>query len=123
VASSELPPLKAIDHPKQKEAFMFVRLWYLNVSPEHAGAVKQLFQDEIIPTVRYYKGHLECDLLEPVNSNDEMIALSIWRRQSDALVYESSDLYEEQREKVLALVTKVPVLKTYTYEPVDALVY
>ena len=98
---------------------MFVRLWYINVSPEQVNDMRQVYRNEIIPTVKHFKGHIESDLLEPVNSSDEFIALSVWRRQSDALVYESSDHYNEQRYKVVRLARKVPVLKTYTYEPVE----
>lgn len=104
---------------------MFVRLWYINVSPEHVNDIRQVYRNEIIPTVKHFKGHMESDLLEPVNGSDEFIAMSVWRRQSDALVYESSDNYNEQRTKVVRLARKMPVLKTYTYEPanMETLVY
>ena len=104
---------------------MFVRLLYINVAPEHATDLKQLYHDEIIPAVRYLKGYMDCRLLEPVNKGDDFVALTIWKRQSDALVYESSELYEFQRNLVVSYATRVPVLKTYSAEPAarESLVY
>lgn len=104
---------------------MFVRLLYINVAPEHVNDLKQLYYEEVMPAVRYLKGYVDCRLLEPVNKSDDFVALSIWKRQSDALAYESSPLYEEQRNLVVSYATKVPVLKTYTAEPAgqESLVY
>lgn len=104
---------------------MFVRQLYISVSPEQVHDLKRLYHEEIIPAVKYLKGYVECDLLEPVNAGDEFIGLSIWKRQSDALAYESSELYSKLRNEVVRLAKKVPVLKTYTFEPVgkESLVY
>lgn len=104
---------------------MFVRQLYISVLPEKVSDLKRLYHEEIIPAIKYMKGHVECALLEPVNAGEEYIGLSIWKRQSDALVYESSELYAKLRNEVVRLATKVPVLKTYTFEPVgkENLVY
>lgn len=104
---------------------MFVRLLYISVAPEHAADLKQLYHDEIIPSVKYLKGYMDFRLLEPVNKGDDFVALSIWKRQSDALVYESSELNEAQRNQLVSYATRVPVLKTYSAEPAaqESLVY
>lgn len=104
---------------------MFVRLLYINVAPGHEADLKQLYHDEIIPAVKYYKGYIDCRLLEPVNKGDDFVALSIWKRQSDALAYESSELYEAQRNLVVSYAARVPVLKTYSAAPaaLESLVY
>lgn len=97
---------------------MYARLRYLTVLPEHEEDIKKLYHDEIIPALREQKGFVDCRLLEPVNRGDQFIALTVWKRQSDAIVYESTEQYEEQRNKILSFTTGTPQLKTYTYETV-----
>lgn len=95
---------------------MFTRLQFLSVLPEHVDGLKRLYREEIIPASSRFEGFMNILLLEPTYQSENFIAMSQWRSPGDAEVYASSNIYREQREKVMGFLTKDAVLKTYHVE-------
>lgn len=92
---------------------MFVRLTYIDFSPEHSDTIKRMFNDEIIPVVKAQKGNIGIWFLEPTDSADEYISLTEWETRADADAYESSGVYRELVDKLKGMYKSKPVLKTY----------
>ncbi len=100
---------------------MFVRLTFINFSPEEKDAVKRIFNEEIVPVLRKQKGLKNVRLLEPANSQDDYISMTEWESKADADAYENSGTYKELLEKVKDKLTKKAELKTYTVETVGSM--
>lgn len=115
------PPVETISVlSKTKEAFMFVRLTFTRILPEHIALHRKIYNEEVIPAVRRHKGLIHAMLLEPTQKSDEFISVTEWESQKDAEEYERSGVYEELIAKIRILTAKEPVLKTYTVETVGA---
>lgn len=97
---------------------MFARLTFIKVLPEHLDQVRQIYNEQVIPVVRQQKGLIDVMLLEPTDKAEDFISLTRWESQADADRYEASGVYKQLVGKVLDLVAKQPVLKTYTFQSV-----
>jgi heme-degrading monooxygenase HmoA len=97
---------------------MIVRLTYLSFLPDNLVQAKQIYHDEVVPTVRKQKGNIDCRLLEPIDNSDEYISLTTWETKADADAYHSSGIYRDLVNKVKKDFAKDPVLKVYTSESI-----
>lgn len=97
---------------------MFARLTFIKVLPEHTDQVRKIYNEEVVPVVRQQKGLIDIMLLEPTDRAEDFISLTRWENQAAAEAYEASGVYRQLVGKVLDLVVKEPVLKTYTFEMV-----
>lgn len=97
---------------------MIVRLTYLGFLPGKLDEAKRIYHDEIVPVVKKQKGNLDCRMLEPQNTKDEYISMTVWDNQQDADLYHNSGTYKDLVDRVKTLYAKPPVLKVYTGEDV-----
>src|SRR5215204_6373884 len=97
---------------------MIVRLTYFNFSPGKIEELKKFYNEVAIPTVRKQKGNLECKLLEPADTKEEYISMTIWDKKEDADAYHNTGLYKQLVDQVRKFFTKEPVLKVYRAEGV-----
>lgn len=97
---------------------MIVRLTYLSFLPNNLVQAKQIYHDEVVPTVRKQKGNIDCRLLEPMDKNDEYISMTTWETKADADAYHSSGIYRDLVNKVKKDFAKDPVLKVYMSETI-----
>lgn len=100
---------------------MFVRLTFINVSPESRDEVKRIYNEEVVPVVRQQKGNINIMLLEPTNDADDYISVTEWESQADGDAYEAGGTYRAMVDKVKDKFTRKPELKTYTTETVGSL--
>ena len=97
---------------------MIVRLTYLSFLPNNLVQAKQIYRDEVVPTVRKQKGNIDCRLLEPIDNADEYISMTTWETKADSDAYHSSGIYRDLVNKVKKDFAKDPVLKVYTSESI-----
>ncbi len=97
---------------------MIVRLTYLSFLPNNLVQAKQIYHDEVVPTVRKQKGNIDCRLLEPIDNADEYISMTTWETKADSDAYHSSGIYRDLVNKVKKDFAKDPVLKVYTSESI-----
>ena len=97
---------------------MYVRLTYLAFLPGKLEEAKKIYNDEIVPVVKKQKGNLDCRMLEPLDTMDDYISMTVWDTKEDADAYHVSGTYKQLVESVQALYSKNPVLKVYTTEKV-----
>ena len=97
---------------------MIVRLTYFNFLPGRIEELKKFYNEVAIPTVRKQKGNLDCRLLEPVDTKEEYISMTVWDNEADANAYHSSGVYKQLVDQVRKFFAKEPVLKVYHYEGV-----
>jgi heme-degrading monooxygenase HmoA len=92
---------------------MFVRLTFLYVDQKDARDVSAIYQNEVLPALREFKGLEEAMLLEPTDSGEEFISFTAWASKADADQYENSGTYRRLVDLFKEKYTKKPVLKTY----------
>ncbi len=97
---------------------MVVRLTYFGFKPEKLSELKKFYNDTAIPTVRQQKGNLDCRLLEPADSKEDYVSMTVWERQEDADAYQSTGVYKKLLDQVRPFFSKEPVLKVYHAEGV-----
>ena len=97
---------------------MIVRLTYLSFLPNNLVQAKQIYHDEVVPTVRKQKGNIDCRLLEPIEKTDDYISMTTWETKADFDAYHNSGVYKELVDKVRKDFAKDPVLKLYTSESI-----
>jgi heme-degrading monooxygenase HmoA len=113
------PPWKQfISSLLKKEVLMFVRLTYLGFLPGKIEEAKKIYYDELVPVVKQQKGNLDCTMLEPVDSTDDYISMTLWDNKEDADAYQNSGTYKQLVDRVQALYSKNPVLKVYSTEKI-----
>ena len=95
---------------------MIVRLTYFNFLPEKIDELKKFYNDVAIPTVKRQKGNLDCKLLEPADSKDEYISMTVWDNEEDANAYHSTGVYKQLVDQVRKFFTKESVLRVYHTE-------
>ena len=93
---------------------MFVRLTYLDFLPGKMEEAKRIYYDELVPIVKKQKGNLDCRILEPVDSKDDYISMTVWDSKEDADAYQSSGVYKQLVDRVKEMYSKPPVLKVYS---------
>jgi heme-degrading monooxygenase HmoA len=95
---------------------MLVRLTFFNFLIGKLEEGKRIYHDHLVPVVRQQKGNLDCKLLEPIDSSEDFVSMTVWETREDADAYHASSLYRELIEKIQVLYSKNPVLKVYTTE-------
>jgi heme-degrading monooxygenase HmoA len=74
---------------------MWVRLTFLRLEPADIAAARALYHsEEISGVIRKQPGYRFHHLLESVDRPGEVISLTAWRSQDDAITYEQSGVYE-----------------------------
>lgn len=97
---------------------MVVRLTYFGFRPEKLAELKKFYNETAIPTVRQQKGNLDCRLLEPADSKDDYISMTVWEKQEDSDAYHSKGVYKNLVDQVRPFFSKEPVLRVYHAEGV-----
>ena len=97
---------------------MFVRLTYLGFLPGKVEQAKRIYNDELVPIVKQQKGNLDCRMLEPVDSTDDYISMTVWDSKEDADAYQASGTYKQLVDRIQEFYSKNPVLKVYSTEKV-----
>ena len=97
---------------------MFVRLTYLGFLPGKIEEAKKIYYDELVPVVKQQKGNLDCTMLEPGDSTDDYISMTLWDNKEDADAYQNSGTYKQLVDRVQSLYSTNPVLKVYSTEKI-----
>jgi heme-degrading monooxygenase HmoA len=113
-----MPPWKLFSSSLKKEAFMYVRLTYLNFLPGKLEEAKRIYFNELVPVVKKQKGNLDCKMLEPVNKEDDFISLTVWDSKEDADAYHASGVYKQLVDRVRHTYSKEPVLRVYSTQSI-----
>lgn len=92
---------------------MFLRLTYLNFSPENTGKAKEVYMAEIASVIRKQKGSKEVLFLESTENSEEFISYTLWENESDIKEFEASPDYVKAINRVKELVSKAPVQKYF----------
>ena len=102
---------------------MFVRLTFCKFTPESINEALNIYKKEVVPVVSKQKGNIGIRMLEPVDKSDDFISVTEWSTQADADAYESSGLYKSMVGKIVDLVAKPPVLRSYHAQEVTAMAH
>jgi heme-degrading monooxygenase HmoA len=78
---------------------MFVRLLSVRVAPGKLGELREIYKNEIIPTLKTVSGCRYAFLVDSPEEN-EVLSVTIWNSKGDAVAYETSGVYESLVEKV-----------------------
>lgn len=97
---------------------MYVRLTYVNFLPGRAEEAKMIYNGELVPAIKKQKGNLDCRILEPVDSADDYISMTVWETKEDADAYHSTGIYKKMVERIKDLFSKEGILKVYSSENV-----
>ena len=97
---------------------MIVRLTFLGFLPGRADEVKKIYERDITPVLKQQKGSLGCKLLEPTDSADDYVSMTMWETEEDAIAYHSGGTYYELLSKVKNDLAKDAVVKFYVTENV-----
>ena len=97
---------------------MYVRLTYVAFLPDKVDEAKKIYNNEIVPIVKKQKGNLDCRMLEPIDSTDDYISMTVWDSKENADAYHVSGTYKQLVNKIQAFYSKNPVLKVYATEKV-----
>jgi len=62
--------------------------------------LRQIYNEDIVPTVKAQKGNVDVFLLESVDEEGEVISFTSWDRKEDGDKYEASGTYVELVNKV-----------------------
>jgi heme-degrading monooxygenase HmoA len=77
---------------------MFVRLLSVKVAPGKLGELREIYKNEVIPTLKTVSGCRYAFLVDSAEEN-EIISVTIWNSKDDAAAYETSGVYESLVEK------------------------
>jgi len=97
---------------------MFVRLTYLNFLPGKLEEAKRIYNNDLVPIVKQQKGNLDCKMLEPTDTSDDYISMTVWDSKEDADAYHASGVYKQLVDRVRHTYSKDPVLKVYSTQSI-----
>ncbi len=92
---------------------MWVRLTFAKIQLEKMDEIRQIYNEDIVPTVRAQKGNVDVFFLESVEEEGEVISFTSWDRKEDGDKYEASGTYVEMVNKVKHTFAGPPTLKSY----------
>jgi heme-degrading monooxygenase HmoA len=92
---------------------MYARLTFIDIDPKDAQEVAEVYNAEVAPVVKGFKGVSEVLLLEPTDSSGHFVSITIWKSKEDADEYENSGTYRTLVDKLKDKYINKPVLKTY----------
>jgi len=90
---------------------MFVRLISMQVKPNLNGEFADLFEKEIIPTLRKQQGFKD-EMLFVVPGGPEMVAISLWESKENAETYNRAT-YPELLKTLAKVIERTPEVKTF----------
>lgn len=86
---------------------MKVRFTLLTFSPEKIAEAKRIYNTEIAPVIRSYKGSKDVMFLQSEKNAEQFISCSIWESKEDLEAFEESQEYQQVIGKVKELAQKV----------------
>jgi heme-degrading monooxygenase HmoA len=92
---------------------MYARLTFIEIDPKDSKEVSSMYNTEIVPAIREFKGVKDVMLLEPTDSTGQFISITTWKSKADADEYENSGTYRRLVDKFKEKFISKPVLKTY----------
>lgn len=95
---------------------MYARLTFLEIDPKDTQEVTAIYNAEVVPAIRAFKGLIDAILLEPTDSSGAMVSVTTWNSKADADEYENSGTYRKLVDKLKDKYTGKPVLKTYNVQ-------
>jgi heme-degrading monooxygenase HmoA len=96
-----------------KELLMYVRMTFFKVKDGQMGALRELYNKEVIPAHKKHKGIRFVHLLEGLDDANEGISVTAWDTKADVDAYEKSGDYERLVGMFNAMISGAPVLKSY----------
>ena len=79
---------------------LFVRIVSAKIQEGKVDEFKDIYSNEIIPTLKETKGCLYAFLSENLKEMDEFLSVSIWSSKAEADEYENGGMFEELSKKV-----------------------
>ena len=92
---------------------MWVRLTFAKIQLEKMDELRQIYNEDIVPTVGAQKGNVDVFFLESVDEEGEVISFTSWDTKEDGDKYENSGTYAELVNKVKHTFAGPPTLKSY----------
>jgi heme-degrading monooxygenase HmoA len=92
---------------------MWARLTFAKSQPGEMDAFRNIYNEEIVPTVKAQRGNVDIFGMEPVDEGEEYISLTSWDNKEDGVAYEASGTYGEMAGKVKHTFAEPPTLKSY----------
>jgi heme-degrading monooxygenase HmoA len=85
----------------------FVRIVVVRVTPEHLADFVALYRDEVIPALERVNGCRGAFVAEGVQHPTEVLSITIWDREEDAVRYEMSGEFERLAARLAGTFTPV----------------
>jgi len=92
---------------------MYVRMVYLNLKEGKMDEFRNLYTEEVIPTVKKHKGSRFVHLMECRENENEGISITSWDTIGDFEAYLGSGDFEKLSNQYEPMYTKEPILKSY----------
>ena len=94
---------------------MFTRVVELKAKSGKARELAQTINDKALPILKKQDGFVDEIVLVSDTEPDRILALSFWKRQQDADLY-NKDQYPKVNELIAHLVERAPVVKTFNVD-------
>jgi quinol monooxygenase YgiN len=92
---------------------MYLRLTFFKAKPGIMEELRNLYNNEVIPTHKKNQGNRFVHLLGRLDAPDEGISVTAWDTQADLDAYERSGVYERLLDKFRAFFDGEPELRAY----------
>lgn len=92
---------------------MWIRMGMFRAKPELVETLVTIYNERAVPKVRAVAGNLGCLLLEPSESGDDFVVITIWKDEAAAKQYESSGEAAEVVGLVRHCFAGPPTLRSY----------
>jgi heme-degrading monooxygenase HmoA len=92
---------------------MYVRMTFFKVKEGKMDALRELYNEEVIPAHKKHKGIRFVHLLESMEDKNEGISVTAWDMKADVDSYEKSGDYERLIGMFNAMYQDRPSLKSY----------
>jgi quinol monooxygenase YgiN len=90
---------------------MFARIVSMQLKPNSTSEFRQLFDTQILTTLRSQEGFCD-ELLFEDPGGPEVVAISLWDSREDAEAYDSA-AYPDVVKALAKVIERAPVVKTY----------
>ncbi len=85
--------------PRNSER-LYIRILSIKLMPGKLEEFAQLYNEEIIPTLKSVAGCRYAFLTEGIEERNEVLSVTIWDRKEDAEAYEARGIFESLQKKV-----------------------
>ena len=92
---------------------MYVRMVFITLKEGKMDEFRNVYTNEVIPTVKSHEGNRFAHLLECRENENEGISLTAWDTRGDFENYLNSGDFERLSKKYEPMYAKDPVLKSY----------